>query len=223
MGLTHTNESKVMVVWICREFTCSMSSISINYALESDIQVKCYYHSNFLTASLVHFRVSSNIMGLTYTPESKVMAVWISRELRVEFQASRYIMRLNRRSEWNVMTFEFLESFHCSFSSVSIYYGPHTHKRVKSYGRLNLLRAFCWVSSVLIYYALESEIRVKCIWHLYFSRASFVHFRASRYIMGLTDTPKSKVMVVWICRELTCSIASISIYYAQELEIQVKS
>ena len=202
MGLTHTPESKVMVVGICWELLCSILGVSIYYTPELDIRVKFYDHLNFSRASMVHFRASRYIMGLSHTPESKVIAVWICWEIRVEFHASRYIMcqirrfewnvttiwisrepplfffehleiswarhihprknlwlfefaesfrakfqeypymmRLNQRSEWNVMTFEFLESLSYSFSSISIYHGPHTHTRVKSYGCLNFLRA----------------------------------------------------------------------------------
>ena len=89
--------------------------------------------------------------------------------------------------------FEFLETLHCSFSSVSLYYEP------------------------------ESDIRVKFYDNSNFSRASVVHFRGSRYFMGTTHTPESKVMAVWIFRELTCSISSVSIYYESESDILVKS
>ena len=58
--------------------------------------------------------------------------------------------------------------------------------------------------------------------HLNFSRASVVHCRASRYIMGLVHTPESKVMAVWICRECLCSISSVSTYYAPKSDIQMK-
>ena len=163
MGLTRTLESKVMAVWIFRDLTSSVSSVSIYYAPESEIRVKSYDLLNFSRASMVHFRVSRYIMGLTHTPESKVMAVWICRELP------------------------------CSMSSVSIYYAP------------------------------ESDIRVKCYDPLNFSRASTVHFRASRYIMCLTHISESKVMDVWICRELTSSISSVSTYCAPESEIGAKS
>ena len=139
------------------ELLCSISTVSIYYAPESKIRVKCYYHLNFSRAFPVHFQMSRNIMRLTHTPESKVMAVWISRELT-------YLI-----------------------SSVSIYYEP------------------------------ESEIRVKCYDHLNFSKASVVHFQASRHIMGLTHTPESKVIAFWICRELSCSITTVSIYNVQEL------
>ena len=117
-----------------------------------NIRVKCYHHLNFSRASDIQFRASRYIMGLTHTPESKVMAVWIFCELS------------------------------------------------------------CTISIVLIYYESESDILVKSFDHLNFSRAFIVHFWASRYMMGLTHTPESKVLAVWICRELTCSISSVSIY-----------
>ena len=127
-----------------------------------NIRVKFYDHLNFSRASVVQFRASRYIMGLTYTPESKVMAIGIFWELP------------------------------------------------------------CTISRVLIYYDFESDIPVNSFDHLNFLISSIVHFRASRYMMGLTHTPESKVMVIWICRELTCSISSVSIYYASESKIQEK-
>ena len=76
--------------------------------------------------------------------------------------------------------------------------------------------------SVSIYYAPESDNRVKIYYHLSFPGTFGVQFLASRYIMGLNDTPESKVMAVWFCLELSCSISSVSIYYWQELDIWVK-
>ena len=223
MGLTHTPESKVTTIWICRELLCSILTVSTYYARQSDILVKIYDHFNFSRASVVHFRASRYIKGLTHTPESKVMAVWISRELT-------YLI-----------------------SSVSIYYEPESEIRVKCYDHLNFSRASvihfwaslyiiglthtpeskvmavwifrelpCSISTVSIYYAHQSDILVKIYDHLSFSRASVVHFLASRYIMGLTHTPESKVMVVWICRELRCSISSVSTYYEPQSDIRLK-
>ena len=74
----------------------------------------------------------------------------------------------------------------------------------------------CSILSVSIYYAPKSKIRVKCYDHLNFLKASVVHFRASRYIMGLAHTPESKVMAVWIFQELLCSISTVSIYNVHE-------
>ena len=60
----------------------------------------------------------------------------------------------------NLWPFEFLESFRCSISSVSIYYAP------------------------------ELDIRGKINDHLNFSKAFVVHLLVFRYIMGLTHTPE---------------------------------
>ena len=102
-------------------------------------------------------------MGADHTFESKVMAVWICREL-----------------PWSILR-------------------------------------------VSIYDSRESDIRVKSYSHLNFPRASAVKFSASRYIMGVDNTFESKVMAVWICLVLPCLISSISIYYAPESDIRVKS
>jgi len=224
MGLTHTPESKVMAVWICRELPCLISSVLIYYTPETDIPVKSNDHLNFSRASVVHFRAPRYIMGLKHTPEPKVMVVRICRELP------------------------------CSISSVSIYYAPELDIRVKSNDHLNFLRASvfhfreswyimglthtpeskvmvvwicqglpCWILNASIYYAHELYIRVKSNDRLNFSRAYVVHFRAPRYIMGLKHTPESKVMAIRIFRELPCSISSVFIYYPPGMDIRLKS
>ena len=163
MGLNHTPKSKVNAVWIFRELSCSILIVSIYYVPKLDIRMKCYDHFNNSRASVVQFRVSRYIMGLNHTPESKVNAIWIYREVS------------------------------CSFFIVSIYCAP------------------------------ESNIQGKSSDHLNYLRASIVRFWASRYIMGLNHTHELKLMVVWIGRKLPCSILSVSIYYAPELDIRVKS
>ena len=62
--LNHTPMSNVMVVWIRPELLCSMSSVSINYVPESDIQVKSYDHLNFSRTSIFQYQVPLYIMGL---------------------------------------------------------------------------------------------------------------------------------------------------------------
>ena len=120
--------------------------------------------------------------------------------------------------------YEFLESFRCSISSVSIYYVSESDLRVISYDHLNFLRAFD------------------------------VQFRASRNVMRLDWTFKWKVMTIWISWELPMlnfellnilcawiepqsdklwpfeflesfrfSISSVSIYYVIESYFRVKS
>ena len=68
--------------------------------------------------------------------------------------------------------FEFLESFRCSITSVSIYYAPESDIWFKSYDNLKI------------------------------SRASVVQFRTSRYIMRRNRTSELKFMTIWISREL---------------------
>ena len=58
---------------------------------------------------------------------------------------------------------------------------------------------------------------------LNFTRASIVQFRASQYIFGLNRTSKSKFLAVRISLVLRCLTSNISIYYAPELDIRVKS
>ena len=154
-------------------FCGSISSVSIYYAPESDLRVKGYDHLNFSRASVVEFRASRYIMRLNLTSEWKVMTIRISRELSL-FN----FVRLDILSAWirplceKLWPFEFLESFHCSFSSVSICDAPKSDIRVKSYGHLN------------------------------FSRPSVVQFRASWHIMCPKLTSVWKVMTIWISREL---------------------
>ena len=155
-------------------FYYSISSVSICYTPESHIRVKSYDLLDFSRASVVQFRASRYIMPLNRTSVWKVMTVWISQELPLfNFE------RLNILCAWighpceMLWSFEFLESFCCS------------------------------ISSVMIDYALESDIRVKSYDHLDFSRASVVQFRASRYIMRPNRTSVWKVMTIWISRELS--------------------
>ena len=62
-------------------FRCSILSISIYYAPQSDLRVKSYDHLNFSRASIVQFRASRYIIRLNRTSKWKVMTIWISREL----------------------------------------------------------------------------------------------------------------------------------------------
>ena len=176
-------------------------------------------------ASTAHFRASRYMMRLNRTSEWKVMSILISRELP--------LLNLESLDMWcawighpyeKVWPFEFLESFRCSISSISINDVPESDIRVKSYDNFN------------------------------FSRASVVQFRTSPYVMRLNRTSVWKVMTIWISRDLPwfnfgrlhmwcawighpseklwqfeflesfrCSIASVSIYYTPESDLWVKS
>ena len=158
-------------------FCCSISSVSIYFAPESDIRVKGYDHLNFLRASVVQFRASRYIMSPNRTCVWKVMTIQICRELSL-FNFERVDIlcpRIGHPCE-KLWPFEFLENFRCSISSVLIYYVPESNFRVKSYDHSN------------------------------FSRASIVQFRASRYIMRLNLTSVLKVMTISISLEIPLCI-----------------
>jgi len=124
----------------------------------------------------------------------KVMTVWISRELPLS-----NFERLDILCAWiwppceKLWPFEFLESFHCSISSVTIYYAPEFDLCVQSHDHFNLSRVFV------------------------------VQFRASLYDMRLNQKSELKVMAIWIFRDLPLSISSVSICDAPESDIRVKS
>jgi len=206
-------------------FRCSIPSVSICDALESDLRLKSNDHLNFPRASIAQFRGSGFIMHMNWTSEWKVLTIWITLELPLFIFG-----RLDILSAWigplseKLWQFEFLESFHCSISWVSIYYAPESDLWVKSYDNLN------------------------------FSRASVVQFRACRSIMRLNRNSDWIAMTIWISRELAllnfegldilcaligplseklwqfeflesfhCSISGVSIYYAPESDLWVKS
>ena len=164
-------------------------------------------------------------MRLNQTSEWKVMTIWISRELPLfNFERLNILCTLIWPPCEKLWPFEFLESFRCSISIVSICDAPKSDIRVKSYDHLN------------------------------FSRASVVQFWASRYIIRLNRTSKWKFMTILISQELPlfnfeglymwcawirppseklwpfqflksfrCSISDVSIYYTPESDLRVKS
>ena len=138
---------------------CSISSVSIYYAPESDFLVISYDHLKLSTTSVVQFQVSRYIMHLNHTSVWKVMTIWICRELPLFNSELLDILSAGIRPPCDKLwPFEFLESFRCLIWSFSIYYAPESDFRVISYDHLN------------------------------FSRASVVQFRAPRYIMRLNQT-----------------------------------
>ena len=116
-----------------------------------------------------------------------------SRASIVEFQASRYNIGLNRTSKSKVMAIWIFRTL------------PSL------------------ISSIMIYYVLESDIWVKSYDYTNFSRAFVVHFQAYPYIIGLNRTFESKDMAVCISLAISFLISYISIYYAPESDIWVKS
>ena len=131
-----------MTIWIFESLRCSIWSVSIYYAPDR-----------------------------TYVWQ--VMTIWISRELLLfNFKSLDMVCAWIGRPCDKLWPFEFLKSFRCLISSVSVYYAPESDLRVISYDHLN------------------------------FSRASVVQFWASLYIMCLNRTSIWKVMTIWISLEL---------------------
>jgi len=204
MRLNRNSEWKVMTIWIAQglplfnferldilctwigpqseklwpfelldSFRCSISSVSISYAPEPDLRVKSYGHLNHSRASIVQFRAARYLMRLNRTSEWNVMTIWITQELPLfNFERLDILCAWIGPPSVRLWPFEFLESFRCSISSISISYAP------------------------------ESDLGVKCYDHLNNSRASIVQFRAARYLMRLNQTSEWKVMTIWITQEL---------------------
>ena len=124
-----------------KSFRWSISSISIYYAPESDFRVTSYDLLNFSRASVVRFRVSRYIMRLNRTSEWKVMTIWIS---------------------WELLLF--------IFKRLDISWASSIHPSQK-----------LWPSDI--------------------AESFRVQFQASPYIVRLNRTSKWKVMTIWITRE----------------------
>jgi len=165
----------------------------MTYVTKSDIRVKSYDHSNLSRASVVQFRASRWVMSPNRTSVWKVMPIGLCWEPPL-FNFKRLdelCPRIGHPSEI-LWPFEFVESFLCSISSVSIYYVP------------------------------ESDIRVKFYDHSNLSRAFVVQFRASRWVLSANRTCCEKLWPFEFRECFRCSISSVSIFYVLESDIRVK-
>jgi len=135
--------------------------------------VKSYDRLNFSRASVVQFWASRDVICPNRTSVWKVMTIWISQELPLfNFEPLDILCaRIGNPCE-KLWPFEFLESFRCLISSVSIHYKHESDLSVKSYDHLN------------------------------FTRASGFQFRVSLYVMRLNWTFELNVMTIWISQEL---------------------
>jgi len=172
----------------------SISSVSIYYGPESDIRVKSYDHLNFSRASVVQFRASLYVMCLNRSSELKVMTIWISQELPLlNFE------RLDKICTWigplseKLWSFELLKSFHCSISSVSIV------MRLNQTSELKVMTI--WISRELPLFNFE-RLDILCAW---------------------IGPPFEKLWPFEFLESYRCSISSVSIYYAPESDLRLKS
>jgi len=148
-------------------FPCSISSVSIYYAPQSNIRVKSYYNLNCSRFFLFQFRASWYIMCPNRSSDWKVMTIGISREVPLfNFERLDILCSWIGHPSEKIWPFKFLESFRCSIHNVSIYFEP------------------------------ESQVRVKIYDHSNFSRSSVVQFRVCRYIMSPNRSSQWKVMTI---------------------------
>ena len=151
-------------------------------------------HLNFSKASVFQFRASRYMMCLNRTSEWKVMTIWISRELPL-FNFERLDILCPRIEHPSEMLWPF-----------------------------EFLESFrCSILSVSIYYVPESNISVKSYDHSNLSRASVVQFRASRWVLFANRTSCEKFWPFDFVESFRWSISSVSIYYVPESVFCVKS
>ena len=119
----------------------SISSVSIYYGTQSDIRVKSYRRFNLLRASVLNFECHDILRDTIEHPSKKLLSFEFAQSFCFQFQASRYITGLNRTSELKVIVVWICYELSVLISSVSIYYSTQSDIRLKSYCRLNMLRA----------------------------------------------------------------------------------
>ena len=135
-------------------------------------------------------------------PSEKLWSFEFAVSFCVQFRASRYIMRLNRTSEWMIMTIWITRELLLFIFRASRYITGLTHTPESKVWVVWISRELPYsITSVSIYYAPASNIWLKSNDHLNISRASVVQFWASRYIIYLNLTSEWKVMTIWISRE----------------------
>ena len=151
---------------------------------------------NLLRVSVFNFERLEILHDSIRHPSKKLLLFEFSQSFNIQFRGSRYITGLNRTSEKKVIVICICSEHQHSISSVLIYYGTQSDIRVKSYCRLNLLRA-----SVFNYERLD--ILRDSIGHpskkllsFDFSLSFPFQLRACRYITGHNRTPELKVIVV---------------------------
>jgi len=140
-GLNRTSESKVIVVWIWSEPLFSILSVSIYYRTQSVIGVKSYCDLHFLRASVFHYQRLDILRDSIGHLSWQLLLFAFFTSFNFQFRPSRYITRLNRKSKSILIVIWICSELLYWISSLSIYYGTQSKIRVKTYCRLNLLKA----------------------------------------------------------------------------------
>jgi len=204
---------------------CSISSVSIYYAPKSDIRVKGYDYLNFSRGSVVQFPASRYIMSPNRTSVWEDRTIWISRELPLlNFERHDILCAWIGDLCNKLWPFKFLDRFRCSISRVSIYYAPKLHIRVKGNHYLNFSRGSVVqfpASRYIIRLNRTSECKVMTIWN--FREVSLFNFQRLHILCLQIGHPFEMIGPFDFLVRFRYSISSISIYYAPEVDIRVKS
>ena len=149
----------------------------------------------------------------------------ISRELLLlNFKRVDILCPIIRHPSEIVWLVDFLESFLCPISSVSIYYVPNSDIRVKSYDHSNFSRASVvqFQESRWVMYANRTSV-----WKVMTIRISRVfplcNFERVDILCAKFGHPCEKLSLFEFLESVRCSISRISIYYAPESDLRVKS
>jgi len=194
MHVNRTSKWKVIAIWISRE-------LSLFNFVRLDIS----------WASIIH-------------SSQKLWPLEFAKSFRVQFRGSRYMMHVNRTSEWNFIAIWITRELPLfNFEHLDISWASIIHSSQK-------------------------------LWPFEFAESFVAQFRGSRYMMHVNWTSERKVIAIWItrelalfnferfdiswasiihssqklwpfefCRELPCSISRVSIYDARESDIWVTS
>ena len=153
-----------------------------------DIRVKIYCRLNLLRTSVFNSECLHILRDSIGHPSQKLLSFEFAQSFCFQLRASRYITILYRKSESNVIVVWLFFELPFSISSVSRYYVTQSDIRVKSYCRLNLLRASVFYFERLD--ILRDSIRhpSKNLLSFEFAQSFGIQFRASRYITRLNQT-----------------------------------
>ena len=111
---------------------------------------------------------------------------------RVQFCGSRYMMHVNRTSEWKVIAiWIFWELPLFNFERLDISWASIIHSNQK-------------------------------LWPFEFSKSFQVQFWGSRYLRRVNRASDWKFIAIWILERFRCSILSVSIYHGHRSYIRVK-
>ena len=130
-----TSELKVIAICICFEFPFSITSASIYYRTQSDIQVKSYCRLNLPRAFVFKYERLNILWDAIRHPCKKLLSCEFAQSICFQFRESRYITGFNLTSELKVIVVWICSKLLFLISSIMIYYGTQSDIRVKRYCR----------------------------------------------------------------------------------------